>query len=54
MVYVNNAGHVPGKKVLIGSKSRNKLAFEAFDQFLDMVCYGRGKPKDGDVITIGD
>ena len=25
-----------------------------FDQFLDMVCYGKGKPKDGDVITIGN
>jgi len=25
-----------------------------FDQFLDMVCYGKGEPKDGDVITIGN
>jgi hypothetical protein len=54
MVYVNKAGHVPGKKVLISSRSRNKAVFEAFDQFLDMVCYGKGEPKDGDVITIGN
>jgi len=54
MVYVNRAGYVPGKKVLISSRSRNKAVFEAFDQFLDMVCYGKGEPKDGDVITIGN
>jgi hypothetical protein len=53
MVYIKGAGHVPGKKVLISSRSRNKIVFEAFDQFLDMVCYDRGKPQDGDVITIG-
>jgi hypothetical protein len=53
MVYIKKAGHVPGKKVLISSRSRNKTVFEAFDKFLDMVCYSKGKPMGGDVITIG-
>jgi len=53
MVYVKKAGHVPGKRVLISSRRRNKAVFEAFDKFLDMVCYSKGKPKGGDVLTIG-
>jgi len=54
MVYVKKAGHVPGKRVLISSNGRNEAVFDAFDQFLDMVCYGKEKPNDGDVITIGN
>jgi len=54
MVYVRKAGHVPGKHVLISSQKRDKAVFAAFDQFLDMVCYSKGKPKGGDVITVGD
>ena len=52
MVYVKKAGHVPGKNVLISSRRRDKAVFEAFDKFLDMVCYSKGKPKGGDVITV--
>ncbi len=52
MVYVKGAGHVPGKGVLISPRSRDKAVFAAFTQFLDMVCYAKGKPKGGDVITV--
>ncbi|MDB4459319.1 alpha/beta hydrolase [bacterium] len=52
MVYIESMGHVPGKRVLFSPKSRDKETYEAFDQFLDMVCYGKGEPKGGDVIEV--
>lgn len=52
MVYVNRAAHVPGKQVLINTRSRNKLVFESYDQFLDMVCYSKANPKGGNLIEI--
>lgn len=53
MVYVPKAGHVPGKNVLINARRRDKAVFAAFDQFLDMVCYAKGKPKSGELLTVG-
>lgn len=52
MVYVENDGHTPGKKVLIDSRQRDKAVFTDFSEFLDMVCYSKAKPKGGDVITL--
>ena len=52
MVYVENGRHCPGKQVLVSPQTRDKTVFDAFNQFLDMVCYSKGKPKGGDVITV--
>ena len=52
MVYIDFMGHVPGKRVLFSPSSRDKATYEAFNQFLDMVCYGKGEPKGGDVIEV--
>lgn len=52
MVYIDSLGHVPGKRVLFSPVSRDKETYEAFNQFLEMVCYGKGKPKGGDVIHV--
>jgi predicted esterase len=53
MVYIDAMGHVPARKVLYSPRSRDKATHEAFLQFLDMVCYGKGEPKGGDVIEVG-
>lgn len=52
MVYIDSLGHVPAKRVLFSPASRDKETYEAFQQFLDLVCYGKGKPKGGDVIEV--
>ncbi|MEK6237404.1 MAG: hypothetical protein N2C14_22055, partial [Planctomycetales bacterium] len=52
LVLVKKAGHVPGKQVLISARTRKKLVFDAFDQFLDMICYSKTPPKSGEVIEI--
>jgi hypothetical protein len=46
-------GHVPARKVLYSPRSRDKATHEAFLQFLDMICYGKGQPEGGDVIEVG-
>lgn len=45
--YIEKAGHVPGKRILINARQRNAAVFKAFDKFLDLVCYGKGKPASG-------
>ncbi|MAG92964.1 MAG: hypothetical protein CMJ48_04355 [Planctomycetaceae bacterium] len=52
MVYIDSMGHVPGKRVLFSPRSRDKATYEVFNQFLDMVCYGKGEPKGGDLIEV--
>ena len=52
MVYIDSMGHVPGKRVLFAPRTRDKATYEAFNQFLDLVCYGKGDPKGGDVIEV--
>ncbi|MDB4623674.1 alpha/beta hydrolase [bacterium] len=52
MVYIDAMGHVPGRRVLFSPRTRDKETYEAFNQFLDLVCYGKGKPKGGDVIKV--
>ena len=52
MVYIDAMGHVPGKRVLFSPRTRDKATCDAFNQFLDLVCYGKGKPKGGDVIEV--
>ena len=52
MVYIDAMGHVPGKRVLFSPRTRDKASYDAFNQFLDLVCYGKGKPKGGDVIEV--
>ena len=53
MVYIDAMGHVPARKVLYSPRSRDKATHEAFLQFLDMICYGKGQPEGGDVIEVG-
>ena len=52
MVYIDAMGHVPGRRVLFSPRTRDKATYESFNQFLDLVCYGKGKPKGGDVIKV--
>jgi predicted esterase len=52
MVYIDAMGHVPGRRILFSPRTRDKATYEAFNQFLDLVCYGKGKPKGGDVIKV--
>jgi len=52
MVYIDFLGHVPAKRILFSPKSRDKETHEAYLQFIDMVCHGKGKPKGGDVIKV--
>ncbi len=39
MVHIPAMGHVPGKKVLFSPRSRDNATYEAYNAFLDMVCY---------------
>ena len=52
LVYVEKGRHVSGRHVLIHSRKRDKKVHAAFEQFLDMVCYGKGSPAGGSVITV--
>lgn len=52
MVFIDSMGHIPGKRVLFAPRTRDKATYEAFNQFLDLVCYGKGEPKGGDVIEV--
>jgi predicted esterase len=52
MVYIDFMGHVPAKRILFSPKTRDKETYQAFNQFLDMVCHGKGSPKGGDVINV--
>ncbi|MGY8750318.1 MAG: hypothetical protein ACKVHR_19935 [Pirellulales bacterium] len=52
MVYIDSMGHVPARRVLFSPRTRDKATCDAFNQFLDLVCYGRGEPKGGDVIEV--
>ena len=52
MVYIAHMGHVPAKRVLFSPKTRDKETHQAFSQFLDMICHGKGSPKGGDVIKV--
>ena len=52
MVYVDFMGHVPAKRILFSPQSRDKETHAAYNQFLDMVCHGKGKPKGDDVIKV--
>ena len=52
MVYIDFMGHVPARRILFSPQSRDKETHEAYNQFLDMVCHGKGEPKGGDVIQV--
>ena len=52
MVYIAHMGHVPAKRVLFSPKTRDRETHQAFSQFLDMICHGKGSPKGGDVIKV--
>jgi predicted esterase len=52
MVYIDFLGHVPAKRILFSPQSRDKETHAAYNDFLDMVCHGKGKPKGGDVIKV--
>ena len=52
MVYIDFMGHVPAKRILFSPQSRDEETHEAYLEFLDMVCHGKGKPKGGDVIKV--
>jgi hypothetical protein len=52
MVYIDFMGHVPAKRILFSPKTRDKETYEAFNQFLDLVCYSKGNPRGDDVINV--
>ena len=52
MVYIDSMGHVPAKRILFNPKTRDVETYTAFNEFLDLVCYNKGKPKGGDVIKV--
>jgi len=52
MVYIDSMGHVPAKRILFNPKTRDVETYTAFNEFLDLVCYNKGKPKGGDVINV--
>ena len=52
MFYVENGKHVPGKIVLINSRTRDPAVGKSFSQFIDWVCYQKDQPEGNDVITV--
>jgi predicted esterase len=52
MVYIDFMGHVPARRILFSPRSRDKETHAAYNQFLDLVCHGKGEPKGGDVIKV--
>jgi predicted esterase len=52
MVYIDSMGHVPAKRILFNPKTRDVETYTAFNEFLDLVCYNKGKPKGGNVIKV--
>ena len=52
MVYIDSMGHVPAKRILFNPKTRDVETYTAFNEFLDLVCYNKGKPKGGKVIKV--
>ena len=52
MVYIDSMGHVPAKRILFNPKTRNEETYTAFNEFLDLVCYNKGKPKGWNVIKV--
>ena len=52
MVYIDFMGHVPAKRILFSPQSRNEETYDAYLEFLNMVCHRKGKPKGGDVIKL--
>jgi predicted esterase len=52
MVYIDSMGHVPATRILFNPKTRDVETYTAFNEFLDLVCYNKGKPKGGNVIKV--
>ena len=52
MVYVDFLGHVPAKRILFSPQTRDRETHQAYLQFLDMVCLGKGNPKAGELIEV--
>ena len=52
MVYIDSMGHVPAKRILFNPKTRDEETYTAFNEFLDLVCYNKGKPTGGNVIKV--
>ncbi len=52
MVYVDFLGHVPAKRILFSPQTRDRETHQAYLQFLDMVCHGKGNPKAGELIEV--
>jgi predicted esterase len=52
MVFIDSMGHVPAKSILFNPKTRDVETYTAFNEFLDLVCYNKGKPKGGNVIKV--
>ena len=52
MVYIDFMGHVPAKRILFNPETRDQETYDAFNQFLDLVCYGTGNPQGGNVISV--
>ena len=52
MVFIKALGHVPARRILFSARTRDKETYEAYNQFLDMILFGKGTPKGGDVIDV--
>ena len=52
MVYLDFLGHVPAKRILFSPQTRDRETHQAYLQFLDMVCLGKGNPKAGELIEV--
>ena len=52
MVYVDFLGHAPAKRILFSPQTRDRETHQAYLQFLDMVCLGKGNPKAGELIEV--
>ena len=52
MVCIDSMGHVPAKHILFNPKTRDEETYTAFNEFLDLVCYNKGKPTGGNVIKV--
>ncbi len=52
MVYIDHLGHVPARRVLFSPRTRDDKTYEAYNLFLDMICFEKAKPIGGDVINV--
>ena len=50
-VYVEHMGHCP-RQIIFSTSSRDQESYVAYNAFIDMVCFKKGKPTSGDIINV--